>query len=83
MSYNTQKHCETKEYVHSFKMQVGATLPYYLGAPVTRRYMHSPEMQIGADTLTLNLDLLNPKSAGCGAVSGTTIVPSFKSFYQG
>ena len=43
------------------------------------------EMQICANasyvvTLTLSLDLLNPKSIGFKILPRTTIVPSFKSF---
>ena len=37
-------------------------------------------MKIGDDSLTLTLDLLNPKSVGCDIVSRTTTVPGFKSF---
>ena len=50
----------------------------------------SGEMQIGANslTITLILDLLNPKSISCDTVtqcqdSRTTTVPSFKSFRSG
>ena len=33
-----------------------------------------------ADTVSLPLDLLNPKSTGFDRLSSTTTVPSFKSF---
>ena len=54
---------------------------------LTRRNEHSLEMQIGADsptlTLTLTLDLLNPKSIGFDTMSRTTTVPSIKSLRSG